>query len=61
MLLHAHMCCAGCLQMAQEFPASTFVGIDIDAEALSTASRAAQDEGLRNASFEVSTGIRPLT
>lgn len=55
------MCCAGCLQMAQEFPASTFVGIDIDAEALSSASRAAQDEGLSNASFEVSTGIRPLT
>lgn len=37
--------------MAKAFPASTFVGYDLSEEAIATANRTAQEQGLSNATF----------
>lgn len=41
---------------AQAYPNSHFVGIDIDQGAVAAASKAAEAEGLTNASFKVAGG-----
>ena len=60
----ARVCDAGCSTghqlrtMAQHYPKSTFVGFDIDDDAIKTARENAEHEGMKNVTFVVEDGCK---